>query len=689
MEELLAHRDRVQRLARALADDGAGADDVEQEAWLVALGVTGRTIDAPRAWLSGVVRNVARNRRRARTRRDRHEALAPPREPALAVDEALARAELHDLVAAAVLGLDEPFRAAVMLRYVDDLPPRVVADRLNIPLETARSRIRRGIARVRASLDGRFGGDARHCTAALLAMAGPCAGPSPTTTKGLAMASVSKNCVALVCTLLLLLGIAITFGVVLMPTDGLAPVSEVAAGVDSGADADTGSGAERDAAVRRSRKRVTAGAQGDTPADSANVRPETGSEPPRTDVAIGERAPPVPNAPITAAPDDRSTVRVTTSDGKPIAGAKVTIERAPTVEWPRDYAAVLSTMLYDTPVISHGITDEDGNVRLPELVGNGAVRVRVSKSGHGTSTRRHFPRSSGVAVELRDAHAVRGMIDVGDAAPPTGLIVMLAQGAGPPTLTARATVDINGRFAIPSVAAGRYTAWVAWPGGLPAPLKTIDVPTDGEVRIQFADGGTLAGIVRHAATGDPVTGVRVLALGEHGYVGQTTSDDSGRYVLRLIGAGKIKRLTAWKHGMVEVALRGEPFTVGAGVERVADLEIYHGGTVTGVVRGPDGPIAGASVQVWTADGGYITQAATQTDDGGSYRLTGVRPGLAHVLVSPTLGLVHAGEPGMTDRWRALLEKDLDPRCSVTVVDGGSARLDVTLEPATKKATAAR
>jgi RNA polymerase sigma factor (sigma-70 family) len=52
----------------------------------------------------------------------------------------------------AVLSLSEPIRSTIVLRYLEDLPPREVARRLGVPIETVRSRSRRGLEDMRATL---------------------------------------------------------------------------------------------------------------------------------------------------------------------------------------------------------------------------------------------------------------------------------------------------------------------------------------------------------------------------------------------------------------------------------------------------------------------------------------------------------------------------------------------------------
>lgn len=73
--------------------------------------------------------------------------------------EVAEREELRRRVVNSVLALDEPIRKIVILRFYEGLTPREIAQHLDIPFETVRTRLRRGIVSLRGSLDREFGGD--------------------------------------------------------------------------------------------------------------------------------------------------------------------------------------------------------------------------------------------------------------------------------------------------------------------------------------------------------------------------------------------------------------------------------------------------------------------------------------------------------------------------------------------------
>ncbi len=156
VDALLAHEGFVRRLARALVGHGPESDDVVQQTWLAALEHAPRLPGVPRPWIATIVRNVVRQRRRADGRRVRRERIAARPDVAAAPTspDTVEREALHRRAVLAVNALPDRLRDAVVLRYFDGLPPRRIAARLGIPVETARTRVRRGVAAVRATLDG-------------------------------------------------------------------------------------------------------------------------------------------------------------------------------------------------------------------------------------------------------------------------------------------------------------------------------------------------------------------------------------------------------------------------------------------------------------------------------------------------------------------------------------------------------
>ncbi len=103
-----------------------------------------------RPWLSTIALNVLRNHWRDRARRPAECPLDDG--PLLAVHD-VADDGLDPALAAALAGLSEIQRSAVVLRHVNGLPTSEVAEVLGVPEGTAKSHISRGLAALRRNLE--------------------------------------------------------------------------------------------------------------------------------------------------------------------------------------------------------------------------------------------------------------------------------------------------------------------------------------------------------------------------------------------------------------------------------------------------------------------------------------------------------------------------------------------------------
>lgn len=166
-EQLLAHSGFVRRLAHSLLGDEHAAEDVFQDTARVALERPPRLRGKPRPWLARVARNFALRHRREEARRNTREQVAARPEAQLGTGELAAREEILENVVQAVLALAEPYRSAVLLRFYEDLPPREIARRQGVPVETVNTRLKRALAKLRAEL-GEEGRDWREHLALLV-----------------------------------------------------------------------------------------------------------------------------------------------------------------------------------------------------------------------------------------------------------------------------------------------------------------------------------------------------------------------------------------------------------------------------------------------------------------------------------------------------------------------------------------
>ena len=153
LEELLAeHADRVHAVCRRVLTDPEDALDATQEALIaIARGIGGFDGRARfTTWLYRVATNAALDEARRKQRRPRAVAAIDERATSAfrggggaAVDE---RVSTRLDVDAALGGLPEEFRVAVVLRDLADLDYAEIAEVLDIPAGTVRSRISRGRA---------------------------------------------------------------------------------------------------------------------------------------------------------------------------------------------------------------------------------------------------------------------------------------------------------------------------------------------------------------------------------------------------------------------------------------------------------------------------------------------------------------------------------------------------------------
>ena len=155
LQGLLAEDRFLRSLAASLLR--TDAEDAAQHTWL-------RTLERPRlspgnfrAFLRRILtRHTLNLKRDAHRRVNRERSVARPEAVPSAADMA-AREELRRHVGEAVLSLEEPYRTTIWLRFREELPPREVARVLDIPVETVRTRIKRGLALLRAKLDREYG----------------------------------------------------------------------------------------------------------------------------------------------------------------------------------------------------------------------------------------------------------------------------------------------------------------------------------------------------------------------------------------------------------------------------------------------------------------------------------------------------------------------------------------------------
>jgi RNA polymerase sigma-70 factor (ECF subfamily) len=649
-EALLAESGWVRRLARRLVDERSAAEDLEQEAWARALekpppASVGRWPMSSggwdtRAWLGGLVRNLARERRRERARREARERAAARGERLPSAAEALERLQLQRGVVEAVLALEEPYRSTVVLRFYEDLPPRRIAAREGVPVATVKTRLARGLAQLRARLDREHGGDGRSWALVLLPLAAGGRGPIPLIAGALAVNTIAKLSLASAALVGIVLWVATR-----QEESRMAPLEEAraAAPVELETPATPAPTPDEVEPVRES---VPAPAPAAAPGE-AEPRPEIVSgivlDPagaPVAGVALGVR---------------RSNGSVIDDEGGAILWSEELDTTRPPLAWsgadgrysferPQDrYGAVVSQDERWETVLAPTARAVEGQEQVVVV----APRFRLA----GTVLDESGTPLAGAALRFALPGRLRRGLSVALSDTKSGHWV--------------AESDAQGRFALerlPAVAGARLSAELA-------PYEEAEIERELwqddelEIRLRRPVGEWLAGVVE--GRGAALAGA-VVALGRRG----TRTDDAGRFELFLGGLEREEELLALASGFLPAHVAGDRNEDGS-VRWPPFLKVELAGeplAIAGVVVDSAGdPLAGQ--EVWIEDGGTVPAPA---DDSGFPLL------LETVLAGkPELRLGTKTDASGRFEIAGLEERDyrlrvIDPRTSLTTLTGAFA-----------------
>ena len=152
--QALPHLDAAYNLARWLSRSPVDADDIVQDAMLRAF----RAFDGFRggdakAWLLTIVRNCwlsagKATRRRGHTSLEDENLTAPDRDPEESAIQAGTKRRLDTMIA----GLPEEFREVLILREMEDMSYREIAEVTSVPIGTVMSRLARARAMLRETV---------------------------------------------------------------------------------------------------------------------------------------------------------------------------------------------------------------------------------------------------------------------------------------------------------------------------------------------------------------------------------------------------------------------------------------------------------------------------------------------------------------------------------------------------------
>ncbi|MGK0216876.1 MAG: RNA polymerase sigma factor (sigma-70 family) [Planctomycetota bacterium] len=152
-QDVLECEQLVRRVSRSLARDWNDADDLAQDSWLAVLHSAPDNLRSPSRWMARIARRGAAGQTRARLRRNDVELLSyenkaqasPLEELSLISERGEVRQALDDLAA--------KYREVIQLRYFEDLSHQEITKRLDLPLETVRTRLKRALSKLRKSFE--------------------------------------------------------------------------------------------------------------------------------------------------------------------------------------------------------------------------------------------------------------------------------------------------------------------------------------------------------------------------------------------------------------------------------------------------------------------------------------------------------------------------------------------------------
>lgn len=663
-EQLLLEMGWVHRLARALVRDDTEAADVAQETWLIANSEQPDANRPLRPWLARVVRNLVRSRRRGEARRDLREAeYEQVASKAIATPaELVERVELQRIVAGEVLALEEPYRSTLLLHFVEALPSVEIAQRLGVPDSTVRRRLKTGLDRVRAQLKAREDRSGRGLLAALVPLA-QSAPRTPGLWRRLVMAKVASKTLALVT--LLLVALLVTGALVLMRSPNRGARVALTA-TQRPQPAPSAQIVERPTmfaqpGVARGHIRGRVLADG-TPLGGARV--QLVHE--QTSVAIAE---------VTSAADgtfdlgERNADRyVVTASADDRIAAPVTIDlRAPTLA-ELELELVLTGCSHvrgivvdgsgapiaharvarDRSAIPFAETDASGRYDLCTHFGGTVLRFSAPGYQEVLSVVDPSPAATRNVVLIPEG-TVEGKVLAADDTPVEGAWVVIDPGFGGPSSNAPITAftAADGSFRLVGVSPGRNLLSAFAPARRTAHSQELLIGAGQAIEgvvLRLDPTATLRGFVMSG--GVPVPGVGVgVRRGNRDELGiAAVTQRDGSFVIDRAPRGD---LAVYVVDHVVVSPRSVRIEEG---QTTVTIDVRPMSTIRGRVVRNGTPIAGAHVA--------CPSAPVFTDHDGVYRCTGAGDGPVDVYA-----YLPSGEWG---------------RGSVTIVDGGSAQLDIPI-----------
>lgn len=580
----------LDRLARRLARDAHEADDFVQDAWLRALELRPWRRGELEPWLARVVQNLARLARRREGRRVERERSAARGERVESSAELVARAELRRVLVEHLMALREPYREALLLRHLEELPPRAIARRLALPVATVNTRLARGLALLRERLRAgeADGGRGRFLAFAMLAR-------NPVRGGMLAMGTKGKLAGAL--------ALAAAACIAVVASRAFVPASDPSA-------------AGRSSLALPGTELERAGTTEPAIAASGDAADRTvAALPPEEDQ------------------DRERELRglVVLPEGEPAAGVALRV--------------LLPSARQVEPTIEGGAPDEtlaelrtgpDGRFRAPLEVGR-AVDLEVAAPGFARERLPNLYAGEELRIELRPALTLSGRVTLAPSGEPVaGAEVRVRVGVvvGPGSPVHRTVTGEDGSYEIDDLPREHLDLRV-YPPGRALAVARIDPPADASriVRdVAIEPGAALHGRVTDGRSGEPIANASVAASWFQPTHAAST-DAEGRYELAGVepDSDPVFVVRAPGYGCWSFEVRKFP---ASGMEQ--DFWLLPSRRAHGRIVDAEGePIAGASVLARlrpSADRVQRDEVRALSDFAGRFELVDLRADLPHSLL---------------------------------------------------------
>ena len=618
--DLLARVEATRRLSERLVRDPGGAADISQEALITAWRKPPPGGRGWGGWLAGIVRNKAREARRADGRRGAREKRVGAPGPDPSTVDTIEKVEAQKRLLDAVLRLPEAYRYVVWRRFYDDQPPRAIARELGVPVETVRTRLKRALHQLRRDLDAEFG-DRRTWQLALLPVpALRDVGWWAALTGGVVVTAHLKWGIGIAATLLAAAG---AWWVLNGRLDGSASAERSGGTVLHVDDA------------RREATLSGQGSAGDEPVDDAgdDAAPDALPLPPPVDLDAVDRVRDLHGMVVRA-------------DGTPVAGAHLQV-----VRFPWRFSDLLTDRGYHEEragPVARSARDGTFQLRLPR---GDFVHLRVRADGLAPVEMARVQAGERLRVEMHAGVRLTLQMWAPDGEPAADVRLELRQSGATANQVYRrlGRTDEAGACVFDGLpSGGRATVEVlaqheGWgiPGWVEFTLPEAGAHTQ---ELTLPAGRTLRGRVTDKATGEPIAGARV---GMNWVLEpEVLTRDDGTYVLHGWTAKGVNDIHVVADGYEQnQAIVGKRSTV--------DFQMTRGHQAVGRVVDPNGrPVVGGQVIAIASTFGSFQRTSFDhgwTGSDGRFALDGLSGGMAHTIVVKARGF-----------GRMLFDVDLDP-----------------------------